>query len=380
MAGSTYAVIMAGGSGTRFWPASRTLRPKQLLPLVGDASGAAAGEQDPSRASLLAATVARIAPLVPPERILVVTAKALAEATRRAVPELPAENVLAEPAPRNTAPCIGWATRTVLARDPEARVLVLPSDHHVADTQGFRDTIARALHAAAYAPLATIGIKPTRPDTGFGYIETGAPLEGPASASGGHVVARFVEKPDLVRAREFLASGNFLWNSGMFFFRAAEMDASIRAYLPALAEGLDRMGEGAHAPKLDEIFPTLPSISVDYGVVEPLAKEAAAGRREGIAVVSGDFGWSDVGSWESAWELSPKDADGNAAPEGTVLVDARGNLVRATAGKTVALVGVDELVVVETDDAILVMPRSRAQDVRAVVDALKATGRAAKLT
>jgi mannose-1-phosphate guanylyltransferase len=376
MAGSTFAVIMAGGSGTRFWPASRTLRPKQLLPLVGDAEG----EDDPSRASLLAATVARIAPLVPPERILVVTAKALVEATRRAVPELPAENVLAEPAPRNTAPCIGWATRTVLARDPEARVLVLPSDHHVADTQGFRDTISRALDAADHAPLATIGIKPTRPDTGFGYIETGAPLEGLAAASGGHVVARFVEKPDLVRAREFLAAGNFLWNSGMFFFRAKEMDASIRAYLPELADGLDRMGQGANAPKLDEIFPTLPSISVDYGVVEPLAKEAASGRRGRIAVVSGDFGWSDVGSWESAWELSPKDQDGNAAPAGTVLVDARGNLVRATAGKTVALIGVDELVVVETDDAILVMPRSRAQDVRAVVDALKATGRAAKLT
>lgn len=369
MAGSTYAVIMAGGSGTRFWPASRTLRPKQLLPLVGEATG----EDDPSRASLLAATVARIAPLVPAERILVVTAKALVEATRRAVPALPAENVLAEPAPRNTAPCIGWATRTVLARDPEARVLVLPSDHHVADTQGFRDTISRALDAADHAPLATIGIKPTRPDTGFGYIETGAPLEGPAAASGGHVVARFVEKPDLVRAREFLFAGNFLWNSGMFFFRAKEMDASIRAYLPALADGLDRMGQGASAPKLDEIFPTLPSISVDYGVVEPLAKDLARGR---IAVVSGDFGWSDVGSWESTWELSPKDQDGNAAPAGTVLVDARGNLVRATSGKTVALVGVDELVVVETDDAILVMPRSRAQDVRAVVDALKATGRA----
>lgn len=362
MSGSTFAVIMAGGSGTRFWPASRASRPKQLLPLVGDAG------DDPARASLLAATVARVAPLVPPARILVVTAKALVDATRRAVPELPAENVLAEPAPRNTAPCIGWATRTVLARDPDARVAVLPSDHHVAEPARFRATLARALDAAATAPLATVGIRPTRPDTGFGYIEMGHALAGGAS-----LVERFVEKPNHARAVEFLASGRFLWNSGMFFFRAREMDASIRAYLPALAEGLDRMGQGAGAPGLDAIFPTLPSISVDYGVVEPLAKDSARGR---ISVVTGDFGWSDVGSWESAWELAAKDESGNAAPEGTVLVDARGNLVRATSGKTVALVGVEDLVVVETDDAILVMPRGRAQDVRAVVDALKASGRA----
>jgi mannose-1-phosphate guanylyltransferase len=370
MSGSTWAVIMAGGSGTRFWPASRAARPKQLLPLVGDAP---AGD-DPARASLLAATVARIAPLVPPSNVLVVTAKALVDATRRAVPELPAANVLAEPAPRNTAPCIGWATRTILARDPDARVLVLPSDHHVADGDGFRATLSKALEACERAPLATVGIRPTRPDTGFGYIEAGAPIAG--GAAGAAEVARFVEKPDLARAELFVAAGNFLWNSGMFFFRAREMDASIRAYLPALAEGLDRMGQGADAPGLDAIFPTLPSISVDYGVVEPLAKEAAEGLRGRIAVVPGDFGWSDVGSWESAWELGAKDAAGNAAPEGTVLVDARGNLVRATAGKTVALVGVDDLVVVETDDAILVMPRKRAQDVRAVVDALKASGRA----
>jgi mannose-1-phosphate guanylyltransferase len=347
MAGNVWAVIMAGGSGTRFWPASRARRPKQLLPLGGGSS------------SLLAETVRRIAPVVPIERVLVVTAAALEEATRAELPDLPRENLLAEPAPRNTAPCIGWANRVIAARDPDALIAVLPSDHHVADEAAFVATVKRALAVAEVRDLATIGIAPTRPDTGFGYIELGAEIGG---VEGGRDVSRFVEKPDLARAKEYVASGRFLWNGGMFFFRAGAMELAIRAHMPDLASGLDAMGDHDVA----RVFPTLPSISVDYGVVEKIE----AGK---VGVVPGDFGWSDVGSWESAWELANKDANGNALPEGAVAVDAKGNLVRAA--KMVALVGVDDLVVVETDDAILVMPRKRAQDVRAVVEVLKDTKR-----
>lgn len=345
MAGKVWAVIMAGGSGTRFWPASRARRPKQLLPLGG-------GER-----SLLAETVQRIAPVVPIERVLVVTAASLRDATRRELPALPEANILAEPAPRNTAPCIGWANRVIGARDPEALVVVLPSDHHVANEAAFVETVKKAIELAKVRDLATIGIAPSRPDTGFGYIEKGA-----AIAEGGFDVARFVEKPDLERAKEYLATGRYLWNGGMFFFRVGSMDQAIRAHMPELAKGLDSMGE----ENVTSIFPTLPSISVDYGIVEKIEQ----GR---IGVVPGDFGWSDVGSWESAWELAQKDEAGNALPSDAVAVDARGNLVRAK--KMVALVGVDDLVVVETDDAILVMPRKRAQDVRAVVDALKTKGK-----
>ncbi len=344
---NVYVVVMAGGSGTRFWPASRMSRPKQLLPLGGGTE------------SLLAATVARVAELVPAERTLVVTANVLREATRRELPSLPEENLLFEPAPRNTAPCIGWATRVILARDPDALVAVLPSDQHVADPAGLRRTMKAALAVAEVRELATIGIQPSRPDTGFGYIETGAPISGVERA---REVSRFVEKPDLARAKEYLASGKYLWNSGMFFFRARAMDEAIRTHLPELARGLDGMG----ADDVARVFPGLPSISIDYGVVERIE----AGR---VGVVPGDFGWSDVGSWESAWELASKDAAGNALPEGAIAVDARNNLVQSR--KQVALVGVDDLVVVETDDAILVLPRSRAQDVRAVVDALKSKGR-----
>lgn len=352
MPSSVYVVIMAGGSGTRFWPASRARRPKQLLPLGG-------GER-----SLLGGTLDRIEPLVPADRVLVVTAQALVEQTRRELPQLPAANVLAEPSPRNTAPCIGWATRAIRERDPDALVAVLPSDQHIANEAEFRATVQRALEVAKVRDLATIGIKPTRPDTGFGYIELGGEIGAVPHA---REVARFVEKPDLARAKEHVASGRFLWNSGMFFFRASRMDEAIRAHVPDLARGLDEMPP-TNLEAVARVFPTLPSISIDYAVVERVGAEPGK-----VGVVPGDFGWSDVGSWESAWELAPKDAAGNALPSDAVAVDAKNNLVRAK--KMVALVGVDDLVVVETDDAILVMPRGRAQDVRAVVDALKAKGR-----
>ncbi len=342
----TYAVIMAGGSGTRFWPASRPERPKQLLPLApGDSR------------SLLEATVDRIAPLVPIERVIVVTAARLADATRDALPNLPPENLLAEPTGRNTAPCVGWAAATVRRRDPEARLMVLPADHHIGDEKTYLQTLATALAATDAGDLVTVGIKPTRPETGYGYIEVGEALDDKVSRA-----RRFVEKPTRERAEQLFASGSYLWNSGMFFFRVDSILGAIEQHLPGLADGLAVLdaaaAEGHEAQSLQETYGDLPSISIDHGVME---------KADRVAVVPGDFGWSDLGSWLTAWELSPKDDGGNAVGRDSVLLDASGNLVRAPLGKVVALVGVSDLVVVDTEDALLIVPRERAQEVKEVV-------------
>jgi mannose-1-phosphate guanylyltransferase len=356
------AVIMAGGSGTRFWPASRAATPKQLLPLAGNPDE-----------TLLAATVRRLEPLIAPGDVYVATGAHLAEATSRALPCVPRSQILCEPVPRNTAPCIAWANAVIARSDPDAIVVVLPADHHIAHEEAFRDVAARAIDAAGMGYMATIGVVPTRPEVGYGYIEVAKEV-----APGIKEVARFVEKPDLARAEAYLAGGKHLWNAGMFFFRASAMKAEVAKHLPELARGMDALDDAAkrgdEARALAEVFPEMPSISIDHGVMEKAAR---------LAVVPGDFGWNDVGSWQSAWELAPKDGAENALPEGSIAVDARGNLVRdlsSTRGKKrYALVGVEGLVLVQTDDAVLVIPRERAQDVRAVVDALKARGEKERL-
>jgi mannose-1-phosphate guanylyltransferase len=353
-----YAVIMAGGAGTRFWPASRSDRPKQLLPLAGQ-----------SDEPLVAASVRRILPICPPERVLVVTARHLTDAMRAALPALPADNFLSEPIPRNTAPCIGWAAATVRRRDPEAIVMVLPSDHFIADEPVFCATLLRAAEASKYCSVATIGITPTRAETGYGYIE-----RGDDTGQGFFAVRRFIEKPDLARAETFLSSGRHLWNSGMFFFRASEMTNLLLTHLPDLADGLERMDRAAalgnEPAEVESVFPTLPAVSIDHGVME---------KAERVGVIEGSFGWSDVGSWQSSWELAKKDENGNAAPECAVLVEARGNLVCDLRddgkGRVIALVGVDDLAIVVTDDALLVIPRSRSQDVKKALDVLKSKTR-----
>jgi mannose-1-phosphate guanylyltransferase len=357
-----HAVILAGGAGTRFWPASRRHKPKQLLALAGR-------PDEP----LIAATVRRIEPLVPPDRVWVATGTNLVDATAAALPQLARSHFLAEPVARNTAPCIGWASATIARHDPDAIVAVLPADHFIGDERGFRQAMAQAIAAAQRGFIATIGIAPTRAETGYGYIEIGD-----AIGDGAHAARRFVEKPDAAHAQEFLASGRYLWNGGMFFFQARVMAEAIAAHLPALASGLAIIdaaaARGEEAAALASVFPKLPSISIDHGVMEK------AGR---VAVVPGRFGWNDVGSWQIAWEMAEKDAQGNALPAGSVVVDARGNLVvdlsSGSARKRWTLVGVEDLVVVETDDAVLVVPRARVQEVRAVVDALAARGEADRL-
>lgn len=342
-----YAVIMAGGAGTRFWPASRALRPKQLLPLGG-------GDEP-----LLAATVRRLSPLVPEDKVVVVTGEHLADATAKTLPGVPRDQILCEPAPRNTAPCIAWAAQVIARRSPDALVMVLPSDHFITDEKAFRDVLAQAIASADKGRVTTIGIVPTRPETGYGYIEVGKELDGGAKA-----VARFVEKPDRTRAEQFVAGGKHLWNAGMFFFRAKDMNAIVARHQPEIASGVEQIVASGAVDVLKKVFPTLPSISIDHGVME---------KAEGLAVVPGSFGWNDVGSWLSAWELAKKDDKGNALSPGSMALEGSNNLVRSQ--KPVALVGVSDLVVVETDDAVLVIPRERAQDVRLVVEALKAQKR-----
>jgi mannose-1-phosphate guanylyltransferase len=345
-----YAVIMAGGSGTRFWPQSRHAWPKQFLALAD------------KQLSLLQQTVARLTGAIPPDRILVVTSERHAQATREQLPELPPENVLAEPAARNTAPCVAWAAAHVSARSPRAVMAVLPSDPHIQDEAGYRVVLSRALEAASDGGLVTIGVEPTRPETGYGYIEVGPTLH-----EGVHRVSRFVEKPTLERAQGFLLAGNFLWNSGMFFFRADVLLDELERQLPDLyhfargsRELLARGNSDLEYARAR--YAELTSISIDHGIME---------HARDIRVVPGSFGWFDIGSWTTAYELAAKDDDGNAQHAEAILLDCERCYVRAGSGKLVALVGLKDLIVVDTEDAILIMPRERAQDVKRIVEQLQ---------
>jgi mannose-1-phosphate guanylyltransferase len=346
-------MIMAGGGGTRLWPASRRRRPKQFLPLL------------PGGMTLLGATVARLTAIAPPERILVVTARGQVDEVRRTAPSVPSENIVVEPQARNTAACIGLGAVEAMRRDPDAILAVLPSDQHIVDTARFVAAVREAVSVAARGLVVTIGIQPDRPETGYGYIEVGARLDGSESA---RTVARFVEKPDRATAEQYLASGKYLWNSGMFFFSARRVLEAIRTHLPKLGEILDAIA--ADPSRTEALYPEAPATSIDYGVMEKLGPGE-------VAVVPGDLGWNDVGAWSAVPELGTPDAAGNVATGGgeAVTVDARGNLVYAAPGRLVAALGVDDLCIVATDDAVLVLPKSRAQDVREIVKALESQKR-----
>src|SRR6185436_18783815 len=342
-----YAMILAGGGGTRLWPASRRRRPKQLLTLGGTES-------------LLGATFRRVEAVFGREHILVVTAADQVEALQKVLPQLPPENLVAEPAARNTAAAVGLGAAVVARRAGPAAVLaVLPADHHIGDEAGFAATLRTAIGQAREA-IVTVGIRPTGPETGFGYIEQGAPL-----AEGVYQVARFVEKPNAAKAAEYLAAGTYLWNSGMFFFTAERLLAEARRHLPELGAALDTLVAASDFPTaLRSLYPGVPAISIDYGIMEKTA---------GIRVVPGDFGWNDVGSWAALPSIRPADGAGNVVSGDTVVAESRGSIVLSEPGAPlVGVVGVDNLVVIATADAVLVVPKDRAQEVRRVVDALAA--------
>jgi mannose-1-phosphate guanylyltransferase len=349
MAPTLFAVVMAGGSGTRFWPASRRARPKQFLPISGGRT-------------MIAETCARLAGLVPWEQVLVVTAESQAALVRDALPELPPENVLAEPAARNTAPCVGFAADVIERRAGDAVQVVLPADHVIRPVEAFQRTLlAAAEEAAASHALVIFGVRPDYPATGYGYIEAGAVL---ARRDGIDVqaVQRFVEKPERARAEAFVAGGRHLWNSGMFVWSSTTIRAALRQHAPEISRGFERVRQGE---PLARVYPTLPNVAIDVAVLEKAAN---------VRMLAIDYTWSDVGSWAALPEIHARDGQGNfpvlAGGARLVVEDARGCLAYAEGDEVVALVGVQDLVVVRAGNATLVCPRERAQDVKKIVERL----------
>jgi mannose-1-phosphate guanylyltransferase len=351
----TWLVILAGGIGSRFWPLSRAARPKQMLDLFGDGP-------------MLRVTLERALPLSAPERTLIVTSDALADGIAALLPELPRAHILAEPSGRNTAPAIAWAAHIARRADPAAVLAVLPADHYIPDPAAFRASAAHAIAIADAAEdprLVTLGVTPTRPDTGYGYIQRGA-----ARADGAFDVARFVEKPDLARAMAYLADGGYAWNAGMFFMRASLFLDELARRAPGVAAPLAHLdATSADLPAFiaatRAAWHTLEAISVDYAVME---------RSDRVAVLPAAFPWSDVGAWPAL--MDHRAAGASSFERGDVLaIDASDNVIVADGGGLVAAVGVSGLTIVHTPDATLVVPTAEAQRVREVVAALDGRGR-----
>jgi mannose-1-phosphate guanylyltransferase len=348
-----YIVILAGGSGTRFWPLSRVALPKQLISITGDRT-------------MLQRTVERVLPLKP-KRILIITNRLQTGETERQLAhfrKIPID-IISEPSAKNTAPAIGLAATIIAAHDPEGVMVVLPADHFIRDEEALRQTLVKACHSARNGYLVTLGIIPSRPETGYGYIEADTALRG----DGPFPVRRFVEKPPLEVAVRYLEEGNFFWNSGMFVWRADVIMAEIAAHLPDLSGMLSRLtftGDVWELSDLDSqieaLYGSIASVSVDYGIMEKSSR---------VQVIPAEMGWSDVGSWSSLPEVIEPDAAGTVCVNTRehVSLDSAGNLIFAD-DKVVATVGVNNLIIVSTPDALLVCHRDRAQDVKKVVEEL----------
>lgn len=354
-----HAVIMAGGSGTRFWPASRQTRPKQLLPL-------AHGQP------LIAAAVERLDGVCDPAHVWIVTNTKQKKALGKLLLDFPIEQILVEPEPRDTAPCIAFAAATIGAHDPDATLVVLPADHVIEPAAEFRRMVERAVVLAADGEtLVTFGVVPTHAATGYGYIECGAPLD--TAAPRAFAVRSFREKPDAATARDFLARGGFWWNSGILVFTIPTLRRAMADSEPSLAAATDRMfaaiAEGKKA-QLTRAFKQAPATSIDYAVLEKAKR---------IAVVEATARWDDVGSFPALAGIAPADSDGNHAVlhDGAELtaLDSLRNIVYAEGRRTVALFGVTDLVVAAVDDAVLVCPKDRAADLKALVERLRSAGR-----
>jgi mannose-1-phosphate guanylyltransferase len=366
--GGLYAVIPAGGSGTRLWPLSRAGHPKFLHPLTG------------TDASLLQATVHRLAPLVPPARVFVVTGVSHAAAVSRQLSGVPEENILVEPSPRDSCAAIALAAAVIARRDPEAIMGSFAADHLIADGERFIEVIRQATIGAAHGLLMTLGITPTRAETGYGYVQCGGALTFAGGAESAVLaVEEFKEKPSYEVAESYVKSGNYLWNAGMFVWRVDVFLAELARQQPQLASGISRIAQGWDLPTREEIigevWPTLPRISVDYAVMEGAA---TVGR---VGTVPGDFGWNDVGDFHTLGEVLAADASGNVvvgqealAKPGVLLRETQNLVVVPNSGRLVAALGVRDLIIVDTPDAVLVCPRDRAQEVKHLVDELKEIG------
>jgi mannose-1-phosphate guanylyltransferase len=349
-----YAAVMAGGSGTRFWPRSRKDRPKQILNITGDEI-------------LLKKTIELIRPIIPISRIKVVTTESQADAVKKTAPALAPGNILREPFGKNTAPAIGLSALFIERERPDAVMVILPADHYIQDEKRFHEQVMAGVRQAFEAEgIVTIGITPRGPETGYGYIETDQLVDkrGPI-----YTVKSFHEKPDEERAGVFIRQGNFFWNSGIFIVRASYMLGEIAEYLPHNHERLMRikssLGTDQESLTINEAYQNMEAISIDYGVIE---------RSSHVFMIPGDFGWDDVGSWPCAASHWPMDNDRNAFIGEVINLDSSECIVYSPK-KPVALLGVEDLVIVEEDDVLLVSKKQRAQDVKKLVDKLRSQDR-----
>lgn len=344
-----YAVIMAGGVGSRFWPRSKEKTPKQLIKIIGENT-------------MIQDTVYRLKGLVEPEKIIIITNQIQKLRIKEQLPEVPSENIIAEPFGKNTAACIGLAAALIEKKNKDAVMLSLPADHIITDTVEFQKTIKCAIEFAFNSKgLVTVGIKPTKPETGYGYIQ----FDETDNNDNIYKVLTFAEKPNYSTAERFLSSGDFLWNSGMFIWRVDAILDEIKNYMPDLSLGLDKLKPTIDTNRFDKelvnVYGQLKSISIDYGIMENSTK---------VFVTKGDFFWNDVGNWDAVYDMSEKSDDGNAAI-GDVFTDKTFNSYIYSPNKFTAVIGEDNLIVIDTDDALLICNRNNSQDVRNVVDYLK---------
>ena len=356
-----YITILAGGSGTRLWPLSRRAHPKQLLPLLGSRS-------------LLQKTCDRVFPMIPPERVYILTGPEYVEGISEQVGAIPRENLFVEPSPKGTAPALGLAAMKLALRAGGEGVMVsLHADHVVADEDAFRNAIRAAVATARRGFLVTVGIVPDYPETGYGYIERG-PLLGNEQGTDVYRVARFMEKPDLERAREFVSSGRFYWNSGYFGWTLTHILTEFQRLLPRLYAQIDTIGtaDDIESPRILGIWDRIEPVTIDVGIME---------HARHVAVVPAEMGWSDVGSWAAIYDVLDKDPDGNLliGSGEHVLVDTRGTLVHGRSERLIATVGIEDLVIVDAGDALLVLKRDQAQAVGELVNLLRAKGKGSRL-
>jgi mannose-1-phosphate guanylyltransferase len=344
-----YALIMAGGVGSRFWPRSKEKTPKQLLKIFGDNT-------------MIQDTVKRLDRVIPKENIFIITNKVQREEISKQLPEIPSQNILEEPFGRNTAACIGLASIMIQEKSNDGVTIVLPADHIIRDKVSFQETLTSAAKFANESKgLITIGIIPTRPETGYGYIQ----IDDTIVKDNIHKVLTFAEKPNYTTAVRFLESGDFLWNSGMFIWRIDSILEEIRKYMPELYEGLESIRKSIHTPNFEEVlikvYGQLRNISVDYGIMEKSQK---------VFLTKGNFSWSDVGSWEEVYQLSEKNVEGNAIV-GKVFTNGTNESYIYSPDKFAAVIGADNFIVINTDDALLICRRDKAQDVKMIIEYLK---------
>ena len=353
----TSIVIMAGGKGERFWPKSRTNLPKQFLSLTDDGK------------SMIQHTVERVKNLVDIENVYVVTNEMYKNLVLEHIPDIPKENIIIEPIAKNTAPCIGLAAMHIAKKDINSKMIILPSDHLIKFNEIFIDTLKTTLNVVEKGDnLVTIGITPNYPETGYGYINftKGQNFKDSANV---YEVLRFVEKPNLEKAKEYLTSGQYLWNSGMFVWKASTILKNFKEYLPEIYEGLQKIGESINTEEYEEVlrkeFPNLPSESIDYGIME---------KAKNIYVIPGNFGWDDVGSWLSLERINKTNQDGNVISGNVISIKTKNSIIQGNE-KLIATIGLEDIVIVDTEDVTLICHKNNSQEVKEIINNLRICNR-----